>query len=344
MLGIRYIKFESMNYVIHYKNGKVKKEGAGISFFYYEPSSSITSVPIGSSDLQFVFNETTSDFQTITVQGQSTYKVNDPRKLAQLLNFTVDAEGAYLKNDLEKLAQRLINEAQTAASAYVQRLPIKEALRSAKNIETKISDGMKSSPAVDMLGVQILSVIVLGVTPTPEMSRALETQTREALQQEADEAIYTRRNFAVEQERRIRESELNTEIAVEEKKKQITEKKMEAEVAQEENKRRLREMRIDADVTVEEKRKMLIAMQAENQKKEADTRGYALETILKPYRNTDWKTLMAVSREGLDPRLNVAMAFRELAENAQKIGTLNISPDLLESVISAKEQGRDKNK
>ena len=34
---------------------------------------------------------------------------------------------------------------------------------------------------------------------------------------EADEAIYARRNAAVEQERRIKESELNTEIAVEEK-------------------------------------------------------------------------------------------------------------------------------
>ena len=52
------------------------------------------------------------------------------------------------------------------------------------------------------------------------MERALETETREKLQQEADQAIYLRRNFAVEQERKIKESELNTEIAVEEKKKQ----------------------------------------------------------------------------------------------------------------------------
>ena len=62
------------------------------------------------------------------------------------------------------------------------------------------------------------------------MTRALETETREMLQQEADQAIYGRRNFAVEQERKIKESELNTEIAVEEKQKQIAEKKMESDV------------------------------------------------------------------------------------------------------------------
>ena len=32
-------------------------------------------------------------------------------------------------------------------------------------------------------------------------------------------------------------------------------------------------------------------------------------------------------------RNNIALAFRELAENAGKIGTLNISPDLLDTVL-----------
>jgi hypothetical protein len=30
----------------------------------------------------------------------------------------------------------------------------------------------------------------------------------------------------------------------------------------------------------------------------------------------------------------IALAFRELAENAQKIGELNISPDLLKSLLT----------
>ena len=62
-----------------------------------------------------------------------------------------------------------------------------------------------------------MGVNILAVRAVPEMTRALETSTREKLQQEADQAIYERRNFAVEQERKIKESELNTEIAIEEK-------------------------------------------------------------------------------------------------------------------------------
>ena len=42
---------------------------------------------------------------------------------------------------------------------------------------------------------------------------------------------------------------------------------------------------------------------------------------------------MAVAAGGGDPRTMIAVAFRELAENAQKIGELNVSPDLLQSLL-----------
>jgi regulator of protease activity HflC (stomatin/prohibitin superfamily) len=344
MLGIRFIKFESTVYVIHYKNGSVKKEGPGLSFYYYAPTSSIAAVPAGSNDLPFIFSETTADFQTVSIQGSLTFKVTDPRKLASLLDFTVGPEGGYIKNDYEKLSQRLINEAQTSASAFVQGLTIRDSLRSAKRIERVIAEGLHASTAVALVGIEILSVNILAVTPTPEMARALEAQAREGLQQEADEAIYARRNFAVEQERKIKESELNTEIAVEEKKKQIAAKRMEAEIAVEENRRRLREIKVGADIAIEEKRSSLIDTQGTNQRKEADTRGYAMTTMLAPYRDVDWKVLMAIGREGQDPRLNIALAFRELAEHAQKIGALNITPDLLENVMAGREPQKEKSR
>jgi len=147
--------------------------------------------------------------------------------------------------------------------------------------------------------------------------------------------VFERRNFAVEQERTIKESELNTEIAVEEKKKQIAEKQMEAKVQQAENDRKLREMKVEADIVVENQRQNLIQKKTENDRKEADTKGYVLEATLKPYRDIDWQTLMALFG-GRDPQTQIALGFRMLAENAEKIGTLNISPDLLESLIAEK--------
>ncbi|MCD4792718.1 MAG: hypothetical protein K8R54_05770 [Bacteroidales bacterium] len=54
MFGIKYIKFDAMTHVIHFKNGKLKKEGRGLSFFYASMSSSIIAVPLGSNDIQFI--------------------------------------------------------------------------------------------------------------------------------------------------------------------------------------------------------------------------------------------------------------------------------------------------
>ncbi|RED45241.1 SPFH domain/Band 7 family protein [Winogradskyella eximia] len=336
MLGINYIKFDSMNYVIHYQNGKIKKEGRGLSFFYFSPNASIVSIPVQSNDFQFVFNETTKDYQEVTIQGQVTYKIVQPKQLAETLDFTVNSKKQYLKSDYEKIQQRIINEAQTASASIIQKLSLKEALRQLEGIENEIFTSVQDSKAVKMLGLEILSVNVLGVSPNPEMARALEAQTRESLQKEADQAVYERRNFAVEQERIIKESELNTEIAVEEKQKQIVEKKMETDVVKQENEQKLKEMNMTSSISLEEQKKTLIDIQVTNEKKEADVKEYVLNANLKPYKELDWKTLMAISNNGNDPSNNIALAFRELAENADKIGNLNISPDLLESLTKSK--------
>lgn len=335
MFGINHIKFDSMTHVFYYKNGALKQEGRGLSFFYFTPNSAIVAIPMGSNDLPFIFQESTNDYQKVTIQGQISYKISNPKILADILDFTVTDAGTYKKNDIEKLNQRIINEAQTSTSSFIHNIGLKEAIRSAKEIENRILEGLRSSAAISMLGIEILGANVLAVQATPEMTKALETETRERLQQEADHAIYERRNFAVEQERKIKESELNTEIAVEEKQKQIDEKRMESEVQRMENNRKLREMNIEADIVVENQRKIFIEQKTENDKKEAEVQGFQIEAMLKPYKEMDWRSLTALAGHS-DARNNIALAFRELAQNAEKIGNLNISPDLLDSILNNK--------
>jgi hypothetical protein len=253
-----------------------------------------------------------------------------------LLDFTVDGRGLYKKNEVEKINQSIINEAQTAASALIHDLGLKDSIRLAKTIETNIAGGFRSLQALTLLGIEIITVNILAVRATSEMARALETETREKLSQEPDQAIYAQRNFAVEQERKIKESELNTEIAVEEKKKQIDEKRMEAAMQKADNDRKLREMKVQADIAVENQRKQLIEQKTDNERKEADARGYVTEATLKPYRDMDWKLITALNNN-VDPKVNLALAFRQLAENAAKIGNLNVSPDLLEAILHDKK-------
>ena len=171
-----------------------------------------------------------------------------------------------------------------------------------------------------------------------EMAKALEAEAREELQRKSDEAIYARRNAAVEQERKIKENELSTEIAVEEKKRQIREAQMDAEIAVEEKKRQVREMQMNADIALEQQRQTLVKTQAENKRAEADVQAYAIEAVVKPLVGLDPKTLLALAAHSIDPRTMVAMGFQEIAENAAKIGQLNITPDLLDSLLAKHER------
>lgn len=333
MFGINYIKFDAMTYVLHYADGKLQKEGRGLSFYYLGYKSTIVAIPLGSNDVEFYFNESTRDFQTVSIQGQITYKVVDPKQLSELLNFTVNSKGNYKTNDFEKITQRLTNEAQTATSALIQGLILKEALRSAKKIEETIKNGLQTSEAIKILGIEALSINITAVKATPDMERALEAETRESVQQEADEATYNRRNFAVEQERRIKETELNTEVAIEEKRKRIVEKQMETQFLTEENQKKLNEMKMASSIALEQQKNQLIDLKVANSKKEADSESYKLAVMLKPYQEMDWKTLMAIGKDGTDPRANIAIAFREFAENSDRISSLNISPDLLNNLL-----------
>src|SRR5580765_6327192 len=173
MFGLKHIKFDAMTYILHYKNGNIKREGRGLSFFYFVPNSSIVAIPMGSNDLPFIFNETTNDYQSVSIQGQISYKISSPKTLSDVLDFTVNDNGQYKKNDIEKLNQRIINEAQAATSSYIHGSKLKDAIRSAKTIEEKILEGLRSSEAIGMLGIEILGANILAVKASPEMSRAL---------------------------------------------------------------------------------------------------------------------------------------------------------------------------
>jgi len=301
--------------VIQFAHGKPVREGAGLSFYYFAPRAVIVQVPLSSVDVPFVFNEVSADFQDVTIQGQLTYRVADPKRLAQLLDFSIYPNGRYVSEDPKKLDDRLVGFTQVHASALTHRMKLRELLGAHELVVGEVLKGLKDSPSVAMLGIAMLGLSVISLKPTPETGKALEAEAREALLRMADEAVYSRRNAAVAQERLIKESELNTEIAVEEKKRQIREAKM------------------AADIAVEQQRASLLDQRVDNDRKDADAKAYGLSAMLAPIKSVDWRVLTALSAGKMDPKLSIAMAFRDLAENAEKIGELNISPDLLAALV-----------
>lgn len=315
MLGIRYYKAAPTTYVLQFVNGRVKREGVGLSFFYFAPSTTLVAVPVGSTDVPFIFQETTADFQTVTVQGHLTYRVKEPKKLSGLLDYSLKRNGEYASEDPDKLAARITHAAQNAVRAEVQNRPLRSVLLEADTIAQKVQGTLTSSTSLASLGVELFGFSVLAIKPVPETSKALEAEARERLLREADDAIYNRRNNAVEQERRIRENELNTEVAVEAKQREIE------------------ETRLSGQIALEERRRELVRTEADNAKTRADAQAYTVKATLEPLTQLDPKALQVLASRGTDPRLLVAMAFQEIAANATKVGNLNISPELLDSLL-----------
>ena len=108
---------------------------------------------------------------------------------------------------------------------------------------------------------------------------------------------------------------------------------MEADLAVETKEQQVRETKQAGQIHLEEERKRLVAARTENARAEADTQAYAVAASLKPLKDLEPDILQLLAVQSGDPRKMVSLALREIAQNAGKIGNLNISPDLLETLL-----------
>ena len=260
MLWIQYFKGEPTEYILAYSNGKVFRQGAGKAFWYWKHSTSIVLVPASTTDALFVLNEATGNFQAVTLQGQITYRIAQPETIAGLLNFTINPKTRqYLSDDPEKLNQRIVNIVQTLTRKELAGLSLEDALSSAETMGRTVLTQMQQEPALAAMGVECLSLFYTSIKATPEMTKALEAEYREALQKRADQAIYARRADAVEQERKIKQNELSTSI------------------------------------DLEKRRQELVDLQGENARKQAEFEAEATRIKFGPYLNLDARLLTALA-------------------------------------------------
>lgn len=312
-MGFKHYKFQPNEYVLVMKNGKVIKQGVGLSFFCNTLSTGMSVVPTVSFDTFFAFDDVlTFDFQGINIQGDISYIIRDYEKVAGMIDFSYTSESGYEEKKAEAkqvMGKRITNLAKTSASKFVNARDVKTVIHAQEELAAFLSEEMASNEAITDLGLDVVTVSILAVSPSLETKRALESATREQILQQQDDAIYKRRNAAIEQERIIKENELNTEI-------KIAEKEHENQMLRQKN--ALEEVELESKVT----------------KEKADARAYANEVVLKAMEAVDKDILLAILLSGMDSKTLIAKAFNSLAENTDKIGNLNISPDLLETLTS----------
>ncbi|WP_266160148.1 SPFH domain-containing protein [Dyella silvatica] len=336
MFGFRHVKAGPSTYVIQYTNGKAVREGTGLTFWYFAPNATLVSIPLESVDVPFIFREVSSDFQEVTVQGQVTYRVTAPTTLASLMNFTLKPNGSYLSEDSTKLPQRVVNAVQVQLRSMLQGQSLHELLRGSDQLVQAVQQGLQQPEGLPSLGLGLVNLAILAVKPNPETARALEAEVREQILKRADDATYVRRNAAIEQERAVKENELKTEIAVETKKREIRETQLEAERAVLSKRQAIQDQEMAGRITLEQQNKNLTALRSDNAKTEADAKAYAVAATMKAVQGIEPKVLQALMIGQADPSALIAQAFQGLAENAERIGELNISSDLLQQLTQSR--------
>ncbi len=338
MLNICYIKVEPTTFLMKFKKGKLKREGKGLAFWYFAPTTSLVAIPTSTTDIPFIFKETSKDFQEISIQGQLTFRIANPKQLAELMNYTLNPKSktmSYLSEDPQKLANRIVTLTQVKMRAELAQLTLRESLSASRALVKIVMEELKTSEVIHSLGLEIVDLSITAIQPTPDTSRALEAAVREQLLEEADVAINQRRNAAIEQERALKENELRTELAIQAKQREISEAEIETQRIIQEQQNKMAFEQLNADIEKEEKRQSLIDLETKNNNKQADSQAYALDKTFSALAQVDVKILETLTASRLAPQQFIAQAFKELATHSDKIGQLNISPDLLQALSSA---------
>lgn len=336
MLGIQFIKAQPTTHLMLYRKGKIVREGAGLSFYYFAPDSSLVAVPIASQISNFMLELVTSDFQGVTAQGEVSYRVQDPQRTAVLMDFSLKAGGkGYFSEDPQRLPDRVAMQVKVIIQQAVQALDLKQALKASSAISRAAQQQLGAQAEIQALGLQILGVSILAIKPTPDIARALEAEARESNLKVADDAVYLRRMAAVQNERSIRQNELDTEIAVEQKKREIQEAQLQAKAVVMRRQNELRGDQMGADIELEQRRKDLVEGQAQNSRKLAEAEAHKVGTLMQALEKADPRVVQALAAAGMQPAQLIAHAFGGIAERAERIGQLNVSPELLNTLLGA---------
>jgi len=211
---MRHLRAEATSHVLHYRRGQLLREGRGLAFWFYPMAAAVAEVPVDDRDLNYSFKGRTRDYQEVVVQGVITYRVVDARRLADRVDFAIDlVRGTHKKQPLEQIAILLTGIAQQAGLTVIAKNDVAELMISGfVALADGLSSALRDNEALATLGLAVETVRIDELKPTPELERALQTPTRETLQQLADEAVFKRRAMAVEKERAIAENELQTQV------------------------------------------------------------------------------------------------------------------------------------
>jgi regulator of protease activity HflC (stomatin/prohibitin superfamily) len=317
---IRHLRSGPTTHIRYLKKGRLVREGVGQAFWFRPLTAALSEVPVDDREVPLLFHARTADFQDVSIQATITYRIEDPGVAATRIAFGIDPDtGRWREEPLEHVTGLLTELAQQHVLDLIVRMPLADALSSGvTEVRERLAAGLAGDRRLSEIGLVVVAVRVVSSRAEPDIERALQTPTREQLQQEADRATYERRAVAVERERAIAENELQSQIELSRREEDLV-------VQRGANERRRSEeaaaaARIDSESEATRTR-VLSEAKADATRVVGAAEAAAEAERLAAFREVDTATL-------------VGLSLRDLAGHLPEIGALTITPELLTPLLA----------
>jgi regulator of protease activity HflC (stomatin/prohibitin superfamily) len=338
---LRHIRSDNGFHLLHFKDGKLRRSGRGLSFWFLPMSASMAEVPVVDQSVTFGFSLKTSDFQDVSIQGALTWRVSDVARVAERIDFTIDlARGVYLNQPLEAVATQFVQLAQQHADVYASTTPLKELLqRGPDRLRSLLTEGLTHAEELAESGITVVAVRVTAIRPKPDLEKAMEAPIREHIQQEADEAAFARRALAVEKERAIKENELKNQIELAKRDEELIAQKGQNERRQATEKGEA--LRISAEAKAKQTR-IETGAQAESVQTLSKVESEKIQLVeganvgIERERfaaQLEWERGRVDALEGVSPHVLYGIAAQQLASKLEKIEHLSLTPEFLSPLL-----------
>jgi regulator of protease activity HflC (stomatin/prohibitin superfamily) len=338
---LRHLRGAPTTWVRHHVRGKVRHQGIGLAFWYRPLTAVLSEVPVDDRELPLLFHARTSDFSDVTVQATVTYRISEPELAAGRLDFSIDPRrGVWRAQPLDQVATLLAELAQQPAIDLLARVALTDALTAGiAPVREAVSAALESDPRLAENGVSVVSARVVAIRPEPDLERALQTPTREAVQEEADRATYARRARAVEQERAIAENELQNKIELARREHQLVEqhganarRKAEADaVAQLVVAKGAAERDQIASAAAAERARIAAAAEADADRIRTEARAAGVRAVGLAEGEAEAARLNAY--RDLSPAVLQTLAVKEVAAHLPAINQLTVTPDVVTGLL-----------
>jgi len=327
---LSHLRAEPNQYILHYRKGQLVREGAGLAYWFSPLAASVAQIPNEDVETTFVLKERSRDLQDVTVQCALVYRCADAKRLVGRVNFAISlTSGTWLETPLERLRNLWSQRAQAPARAYLTSVELAEAIRGgAEAITRSLEETLRADEEIEAMGLAFVSAQIQNIAPSAELEKALQTPTREAIQQKADEATFERRALAVEKERAIKQNELSTEIELARRQEDLIRQEGANRLQSIQQEAGAEKARIEAEV---ERRRIAVEAEADEVRRRAEAQA-AAQTLIAEADNAAEERRVAIWGQA-PGRVHFGLALQELAKNVPKIEHLNLTPDLVGDAV-----------